>query len=55
MFVLLAVGFVVGGKREAVMPAGPMIRAVLDTNVILATLFSRRGAAFEILERLRRG
>ena len=32
-----------------------MIRAVLDTNVILAALLSRRGAAFEILERLRRG
>jgi putative PIN family toxin of toxin-antitoxin system len=32
-----------------------MTRAVLDTNVILAALLSRRGAAFEILERLRRG
>lgn len=32
-----------------------MIRAVLDTNVILASLLSRRGASFEILQRLRRG
>ena len=32
-----------------------MIRAVLDTNVLLASLLSRRGAAFEIMERLRRG
>ena len=32
-----------------------MIRAVLDTNVLLASLLSRRGAAFEILQRLRRG
>ena len=32
-----------------------MIRAVLDTNVILAALLSRRGAAFEILQRLRNG
>jgi len=32
-----------------------MTRAVLDTNVILAALLSRRGAAFAILERLRRG
>jgi putative PIN family toxin of toxin-antitoxin system len=32
-----------------------MIRAVIDTNVILAALLSRRGAAFEILQRLRRG
>ena len=31
-----------------------MIRAVLDTNVILASLLSRRGASFEIMERLRR-
>jgi putative PIN family toxin of toxin-antitoxin system len=32
-----------------------MTRAVLDTNVIVAALLSRRGAAFEILQRLRRG
>ena len=32
-----------------------MTRAVLDTNVILAALLSNRGAAFEILQRLRRG
>jgi len=32
-----------------------MIRAILDTNVILASLLSKRGAAFEILQRLRRG
>jgi len=32
-----------------------MIRAVLDTYVILAELLSRRGAAFEILQRLRNG
>ena len=32
-----------------------MIRAVLDTNIILASLLSRRGASFEILQRLRRG
>lgn len=32
-----------------------MILAVLDTNVILAALLSRRGASFEILLRLRRG
>ena len=32
-----------------------MIRAVLDTNVILAALLSNRGAAFEILQKLRRG
>jgi putative PIN family toxin of toxin-antitoxin system len=32
-----------------------MIRVVLDTNVILAALLSRRGAAFEILQRLRLG
>jgi hypothetical protein len=32
-----------------------MIRAVLDTNVILAALLSRRGASFELLQRLRRG
>ena len=32
-----------------------MIRAVLDTNVLLASLLSRRGAAFEIMESLRRG
>ena len=32
-----------------------MIRAVLDTNVILASLLSNRGAAFEILQKLRRG
>lgn len=32
-----------------------MIRAVLDTNVILASFLSRRGASFEILQRLRRG
>jgi predicted nucleic acid-binding protein len=32
-----------------------MTRAVLDTNVIVAGLLSRRGAAFEILLRLRRG
>ena len=32
-----------------------MIRAVLDTNVILASLLSRRGASFEILEKLRLG
>jgi len=32
-----------------------VIRAVLDTNVLLASLLSRRGAAFEILQRLRRG
>lgn len=32
-----------------------MLRAVLDTNVILASLLSNRGAAFEILQKLRRG
>jgi putative PIN family toxin of toxin-antitoxin system len=32
-----------------------MIRAVLDTNVLLSSLLSRRGASFEILQRLRRG
>ena len=32
-----------------------MIRAVLDTNVLLASLLSRHGASFEILQRLRRG
>lgn len=32
-----------------------MTRAVLDTNVIVAALLSQRGAAFEILQRLRRG
>lgn len=32
-----------------------MIRAILDTNVILASLLSRRGASFEILQRLRNG
>ena len=32
-----------------------MIRAVLDTNVILAAMLSNRGAAFEILQKLRRG
>jgi putative PIN family toxin of toxin-antitoxin system len=32
-----------------------MTRVVLDTNVILAAFLSRRGAAFEILQRLRRG
>jgi predicted nucleic acid-binding protein len=32
-----------------------MICAVLDTNVILASLLSKRGASFEILQRLRRG
>ena len=32
-----------------------MIRAVLDTNVLLASFLSRRGASFEILQRLRRG
>ena len=32
-----------------------MIRAVPDTNVILAALLSNRGAAFEILQKLRRG
>ena len=32
-----------------------MIRAVLDTNVILASLLSKRGASFEILQKLRRG
>ncbi len=32
-----------------------MTRAVLDANVILAALLSRRDAAFEILGRLRRG
>ena len=32
-----------------------MIRAVLDTNVILASLLSQRGASFEITQRLRRG
>ena len=32
-----------------------MIRAILDTNVILASQLSNRGAAFEILQRLRRG
>ena len=32
-----------------------MIRAVLDTNVLLASLLSRNGAAFEIMQRLRRG
>ncbi len=32
-----------------------MIRAVLDTNVLLAALLSKRGASFEIMQRLRRG
>jgi putative PIN family toxin of toxin-antitoxin system len=32
-----------------------MTRAVLDTNVLLAALLSNRGAAFEILQKLRRG
>ncbi len=32
-----------------------MTRAVLDTSVIVAALLSRRGAAFELLQRLRRG
>ena len=32
-----------------------MIRAVLDTNILLASLLSQRGASFEILQRLRRG
>jgi predicted nucleic acid-binding protein len=32
-----------------------VIRAVLDTNVILASVLSRRGASFEILQRLRQG
>jgi len=32
-----------------------VIRAVLDTNVILASLLSRRGASSEIPQRLRRG
>ena len=32
-----------------------MTRAVLDTNVMLAALLSNRGAAFEILQKLRRG
>lgn len=32
-----------------------MIRAIFDTNVILASQLSNRGAAFEILQRLRRG
>jgi predicted nucleic acid-binding protein len=32
-----------------------VIRAILDTNVILASLLSRHGASFEILRRLRRG
>lgn len=32
-----------------------MIRAVLDTNVLLAALLSKNGASFEIVRRLRRG
>jgi putative PIN family toxin of toxin-antitoxin system len=32
-----------------------VIRAVLDTNVILASLLSCDGASFEIMQRLRRG
>jgi putative PIN family toxin of toxin-antitoxin system len=32
-----------------------MIRAVLDTNVILSALRSRNGASFEIMDRLDRG
>jgi len=32
-----------------------MTQVVLDTNVILAALLSQRRAAFEILQRLRRG
>lgn len=32
-----------------------MIRAILDTNVILASLRSTKGASFEILRRLRKG
>lgn len=32
-----------------------MIRAVLDTNVILSALRSRNGASFEIVTRYRRG
>lgn len=32
-----------------------MIRAVLDTNVLLSALWSRTGASFEIVTRLRQG
>jgi len=32
-----------------------VIRAVFDTNVLLAALLSKRGASFEILQRLRQG
>lgn len=32
-----------------------MIRAVFDTNVLLAVLRSRQGASFEIISRYRRG
>lgn len=32
-----------------------MIRAVLDTNVLLAALRSRQGASFEIISRYRKG
>jgi putative PIN family toxin of toxin-antitoxin system len=32
-----------------------VIRAILDTNVILASLLSRQGASFAILQRLRGG
>lgn len=32
-----------------------MVKAILDTNVLLASLLSRRGASFQILERLRLG
>lgn len=32
-----------------------MIRAVLDTNVLLSALRSRNGASFEVLDRLDRG
>jgi len=32
-----------------------MIRAVLDTNVLLAALRSRQGASFEIISRYRQG
>jgi predicted nucleic acid-binding protein len=31
-----------------------MIRAVLDTNVLLASLLSKKGASFELVQRLTR-
>jgi putative PIN family toxin of toxin-antitoxin system len=33
----------------------PAFRAIMDTNVLLSALWSRQGAAFQILQALRRG